>query len=114
VTDRRLAPVPRISRRRALRDSVLTSVVAATLILGGLWLQMSLGRDPSLGPKLAAAKSKRPAATAPAQSAASTVPSSDEEDGIEPESVPSPTVTVAPAPTPAPAQQLTPVQTSTS
>jgi hypothetical protein len=54
---RRRPRVRRIPLRWAFSRAVVASLVAATLLIAGLSLQMSLGSDPGLGPKLAAQRS---------------------------------------------------------
>ncbi|MDX6583334.1 MAG: hypothetical protein QOI10_2518 [Solirubrobacterales bacterium] len=74
----------------ALRWSIGISALATVLVVALLWVQMALGNDPALGPKLD--RQRRAASPTPAPAVQQTV------------------VPVAPQPAPAPA----PVQTSTS
>ena len=98
-------PVRRLPLRVALKRSILASVVAFTILMAVLSVQMAAGNDPLLGPKLAARTHRASSNSNPAPTVV-TVPS-DEEDGATVVTVPSAPVT-QPAPAPAP------VQTSTS
>jgi len=97
--------VKRLHRAVALRWTIAISAVAALILTAVLSVQMALGSDPALGPKLARHGSASQVAT---QTAAPTVLGSAPVT-TAPTTVPASPL-VAPAPAPAPA----PVQTTTS
>jgi len=101
--------VKRLERAVALRWAIVSSALAAVAITVFLSVQMALGADPALGPKVASQKSGQTApAPAPAAPTTAAVPPTT----VVPTNVvpASPTV-VTPVPAaPAPA----PVQTTTS
>lgn len=60
----RRAAVARLALRTTLVRIVVASAVACVLLMAGLSIQMSLGQDPALGPKLEGRRSARPHASA--------------------------------------------------
>ena len=96
----------------ALRWSISAASVTTVIVVALLWIQMSSGNDPALGPKLARQRTLAASPTAPASSdgVLGVLPSGEEEsEGVQ--VVP---VTPQTSPTPAPAPTPAPVQTTTS
>jgi hypothetical protein len=74
-TARRRPRVRRIPLNWALSRTIVASLVAAVLLIGGLSLQMSLGRDPGLGPKLTTLRSSSDGSTGTQTAATTPMPS---------------------------------------
>ena len=101
--------VPRLHLSVALKWSIALSALATVLIFTLLWVQMALGNDPALGPKID--RQRRTANAAATQTAQQTlIPVAPEGYSYGYDDEGYATVPAAPQPAPAPA----PVQTSTS
>lgn len=109
------APLPRIPLRQALGRVIAISFAAVVITFGALSIQMAMGSDPALGPKIAATNagtdvrsagtSAGDSQTASTQAPLASVLRSAADDEVQLQQQ-----TTAPAPAPAP----TPVQTTTS
>ena len=106
----RAKPVSRLPLSLALKRTIVASVVAFALLMGVLTVQMAIGSDPALGPKLAS-RGQRSASDLQSQAVAP-VQEGEFDDGAAVVTVPVQPSTAAPVTQPAPAPA--PVQTSTS
>jgi hypothetical protein len=102
----------RLSLRRAMALVALASVATAILIVALLWVQMTNGRDPALGPKLAKVRQGSGPTVPRSRARTVVIPLVSSDDGEEGGQVlvPVPAQPPSQAPAPAPA----PVQTTTS
>ena len=94
----RRPPVARLALRTTLARIVAASAVAFVLLMAGLSIQMSLGKDPALGPKLQGHRSGGSQASAASAPASPPSPAQPVQSTIAP-----------PPPAPAPAPVVTSV-----